>query len=101
MRRAVSLGQRLAMDPARLAGARHPAGGCCGRTAARLRRGPGLALDRGWTAGQAQAMGLADHRITRDATEDRRNLAGRLALAPELAENLDPLFRPLHCFCLS
>jgi len=85
-RGAMGLRQRLAMDPARLAGAGHPTGGRRGggRTAARLRRGAGFALDRGRTAGQTQAMGLADHRITRDAAEERRNLAGGLALAQSL-----------------
>src|SRR5581483_3255920 len=103
MGKTVRMRQRLAMGTAGLARARHPTRRRrIGRgPAARLRRGAGLALDRGWTAGQAQAVGFADHRITRDAAEDRRNLAGSLALAPELAENFDPLFRPLHRFSLS
>jgi hypothetical protein len=84
------------MGGTRLAGARHPARSGGGGTAARLGRGTGFALDRRGPAGQAEAMRLADHRVPGDATQDRRNLAGGLALTPKFPQNVNPLLSPFH-----
>ena len=47
-------------------------------------------------AGEAKAVGLADYRIPRNATERYRNLTSRLALPPKPPQHLNPLFGPFH-----
>src|SRR3954471_20103415 len=94
---AMGLRQRLAVRGARLAGARKPAGDRCRRRAtARLWRRTRFTLDRRGTAGQAKAVRLADHRIAGDATQDRCDLAGGLALPPEFPQSINPLLGPFH-----
>src|SRR5215470_11373432 len=48
------------------------------------------------TPGQAEPVHLADHRVTGNATEFRRNLTRRQSVAPEFLQEFHSIVRPIH-----
>src|SRR4051794_26085686 len=55
-----------------------------------------LFLDRRRTAGQSEAVSLADYRVAGDVAKGIRDLARAHTLAPELLQLLYPLVSPTH-----